>query len=245
MLIAAAACVAVLIAAFFFWYNSNVQPPDRPPDDQVEQPPPAGGATSDKPDDHKTAGVSDTTTPEETTVAVVPDEKKTSEPAAPAQRSIFDAGLEGKWELVDIVGEKMPKEKLVIELARSGDTMRVLFLPHKENWLLDVKPDRMTLTPPGKEGYVYFRHAASQQGNRWIVSAIDKGKNASSARTVFKGWVKISEDWHVFDGVITELDAKRNQTALSMRIEQSGKKAVITVGSVNKAPDLTFKLRKQ
>jgi hypothetical protein len=245
MVIAAAACVAVLIAAFFFWYNSTVQSPESP-----------GGTTRTPPthsDDSGPARVEDTAAatepgasrPSTTAPAVEPEESEPEEPAAPQQLSILDAGLEGKWELKEIVGQGKPQDEVTIGLARAGDILNIVLQPGEQKFMLDVKPDILRLTSPDGEGYATLKRETAQQQRDWILTVVEKYNANEDEKLAVKGSVKISEDWHRFIGRLILYQKKKDKVTFSLNIDQGEKKAELTWGLANESERYTFIFHRQ
>ena len=172
-------------------------------------------------------------------------------PAKPPAASPLDLGLEGIWDMVEVVENGRTENiddqhKSYAVLARSGNGIKVEL--HRtmtgqvsEVWNFNVFTDTMTLDSIDHTGRVYFttrlERASSTDPGRWGVEVWDR----ANSKLAGKGSARISNDWHRWQG---ELNVDGGKTlATTMTIAPDGKTWIAALTEGERPYSITFRKR--
>jgi hypothetical protein len=133
----------------------------------------------------------------------------------------LDLGLEGRWELTALESEKGSQwQPLQVELKRAGQDLQIIFPGFKQTFHLAITPEKISLTaekPPFTEILYTARREPASETGKWMVSIIDR-IGTGSPKTVARGPLTISEDWHVWEAELTETDSRREASRMRLHL---------------------------
>lgn len=164
--------------------------------------------------------------------------------SVPAARSFLDVGLEGRWEMVELISNgKKQKEQLAVEITRVGNNLEIIFKPSGPKMMLTNKPYQMRLTIQDEEVFIDAKRYASDQEGNWRVSAFKMDKISKTEKSVLDGRIKVSENWHRFEGSLV-IGKENVHIEMGMTIDKDGKKCKVTWGQADKPTMLVAQFHK-
>ena len=231
--------IALILTVVYFFNQYLMKPPtvERETKPPVATSPPTVKSPETKPE----TPVRPTVEKPETSVPPTVEKPDTSVPAA---HSLLDVGLEGRWEMVELLNNgKRQKQQFTVEITRVGNNLEIIFKPSGIKMMLTNKPDQMRLTTQDEQVIIDAKRYTSDQEGNWRVSAFEMDKNSKTEKPVLDGRIKVSEDWHRFEGfVITKKENARID--IGMTIDKFGKKCKVTWGRADKSIMLVAQFHK-